>query len=92
MQDIVIVCQDLFGIEIYSIVCEINKRRKSTGREPKYNIIGFVTYQNDKPFEKVVPPISIVSDIDKWYHCTVVISTYRQVKDRKRLYFCSILC
>ena len=67
MQDIAIICQDLFGIEVYSLICEINKRERKLGNDPVYNVIGFVSYHNDTPFGEIDPPAPVICDIDQWY-------------------------
>lgn len=43
MQKIVIACEDLFGIEVYSIICEINKRRKMQRLGLQYEVAEFIS-------------------------------------------------
>lgn len=66
MQNIVIACEDAFGIEVYSIICEINKRRKKADGEIAYNIIGFIDDGNLQS-EQIKLPVPLIDTIDNWH-------------------------
>ncbi|MBP3474716.1 MAG: hypothetical protein J6K48_00125 [Lachnospiraceae bacterium] len=66
-KNVIIVCEDLFGLEIYSILNEINgyveKERLSNDT---YNIMGFIS-NHSHPFRLVDNSIKpILGDIDSW--------------------------
>lgn len=65
MTDIVIVCDDLFGLEIYSLIEEINKRVMIKDRCPRYRMDGFVTVTDD-PFGELRSPLPILGKLESW--------------------------
>ena len=44
MKDVIIVCDDLFGLEVCSILEEINKTYTAKGQEAIYNITGYISF------------------------------------------------
>lgn len=65
MQDIIIVCAGGYGLEVYSEIIEINEKAKREGKEPKYNILGFI---NDIPdaLEGKDIDAKIIGSIQEW--------------------------
>ena len=51
MKNVVIICDDLFGIEVFSILQAINKYNAKAGKEPEYKVVGYVC-DNGKLFEE----------------------------------------
>lgn len=65
MKDIYIVCAGGFGREVYHLICEINKSAVKDGKDPVYNIKGFlsdVTVELDKRYIHA----DIVGKIQDW--------------------------
>lgn len=65
MQDIVIVCNDLFGIEVYSLIDEINRRAEKANKGAVYHIKGFL-YIQERPFNESISPVKLLGDLDNW--------------------------
>lgn len=63
MKDVIIVCDDLFGLEVYSILEEINKTCTSQGQEALYNITGYISF-NESPFGNVKHSIERLGGIE----------------------------
>ncbi|MCB6994507.1 hypothetical protein LI177_13550 [bacterium 210820-DFI.6.37] len=42
MKDIIIVCAGCYGMEVYSVISEINRIAMKKGENPPYNILGFI--------------------------------------------------
>ena len=63
MKDVVIVCDDLFGLEVYSILEEINKTRAAKGQEALYNILGYISFC-ESPFGSVKHSIERLGGIE----------------------------
>lgn len=63
MKDVIIVCDDLFGLEVYSILEEINKTYTSKGQEALYNISGYISF-SECPFGNVKHSIKRLGGID----------------------------
>ena len=42
MKDIVLICEDIFGLDIYSLLAETNRWYEQRGKERPYNILGYI--------------------------------------------------
>jgi len=63
-QSVVIVCEDLFGLEVYSILKEINEFvRREKILHDTYNIVGFLSSVNN-PFGSIEMNIPVWTDVD----------------------------
>lgn len=66
MKDIIIVCAGGFGIEIYDIIEDINKKAEEQGGGKVYNVLGFLSdVEVDLESEKVNS--KIIGRIQDWY-------------------------
>lgn len=65
MQKIVIICNDIFGLEVYSIIEEINKWHLGRNGEPKYQITGFL-WIDSLPFNAEDSPVPMIGNVDNW--------------------------
>lgn len=65
MTKVVIVCEDDFGLEVYSILKAINVECEKAKRELKYDIIGFIS-DNVNPFGNIPSPLKFVGNIKSW--------------------------
>lgn len=63
MKDVIIVCDDLFGLEVCSILEEINKTCASKGQEALYNITGYISFC-ERPFGDVKHSIKRLGGIE----------------------------
>lgn len=63
MQNIVIVCEDNYGLDIYFIIKAINARIEEEAQ--RYKILGFL-HDNPDSWAEFVPPVPIISNIDDW--------------------------
>ena len=64
--DIIIVCDDLFGLEVYSIIKEINGYIDKNNLDcEKYNVLGFLS---DEPsvFDEKQINLPVFCDMNKW--------------------------
>lgn len=83
MTKIVIACNSLFGLEIYSLLQEINNWYVERGKNALYKIIGFLS-DNINPFEGISSPAPVVGTIHEWSipeDVSVVIG-FREPKDK----------
>lgn len=65
MKDIIIVCEDLFGLEVYDIVMQINHWNISHHRPPKYNVLGYISTV-EEPFGNVAHHLKKMGSVDDW--------------------------
>ncbi len=66
MKNVVIVCEDLFGVEVYSILNEINVyNRKYDLPSEEYNIIGFLC-DDAELFADLALRVSVLGKVDEW--------------------------
>lgn len=65
MKDIIIVCAGSTGHEVYSIIEMINDEEIKAGREPKYNILGFIE-DNQKTVLQDYVKVPILGTVKDW--------------------------
>lgn len=65
MKRIVIACDDLFGLEIKSIIDEINKWHQINRNERRYDLIGFLSDKDD-PFGENGVNSKVIGKISEW--------------------------
>ena len=65
MKNIIIACNDVFGLEVYSILKEVNNWYKRRKEESIYNIIGYIS-DSEKPFGKFDGFIPRLGSIEEW--------------------------
>ena len=65
MKNIIIVCAGGYALEVYSVINEINRLKKLYGKEPAYNLLGFI---NDIPdaLEGKNVSVGILGTIKDW--------------------------
>lgn len=63
--DIIIVCDDLFGLEIYSVLEQINIWNVRENGKEKYNILGYIS-DCEAPFGNVRHSIARLGSIGSW--------------------------
>ena len=65
MQDIMIACDGVFGLEVWSMIREINKSEAGWGRAEPYHVKGFL-YDGRMPFDMAKAPGCIAVPFDEW--------------------------
>lgn len=65
MQDLIIVCEDIFGLNVLSIVDAINSTAVKKGLPPIYRIKGFLLTKEGCPFPGH-PTIPTLGTVDEW--------------------------
>lgn len=65
MQDIIIVCEDLFGLEVYSVLSDMNLWYSTRGEPVPYNILGYIS-DNENPFGHICTNIPRLGKINDW--------------------------
>lgn len=65
MKDIILVCEDLFGMEIYSIIKRINEWDIKHSFEARYNILGYIS-NNKAAFRGINHPIKRLGSVQEW--------------------------
>lgn len=71
MKNLILVCNDLFGIEILEIINQININSVHNGREPIYNIIGYLSMNNKaNPLGDSICRIKRLGNIYNWIPST----------------------
>ena len=65
MKDVIIVCDNIFGLQVYSILEEINKWFEREKNGHSYNILGYISEITD-PFGGVFSPIERLGSISDW--------------------------
>lgn len=65
MKDIVVVCTGSFGLEVYSIIKEINRAAEARGGEAPYRILGFID-DNPHALDGKDLPHKIIGPVADW--------------------------
>ncbi len=65
MRDIIIICDDLFGLEVYSILAETNRWLETMGQHKPFHILGYIS-NTERPFGDLGPNLQCLGDIDHW--------------------------
>lgn len=65
MRSVLLVCDDLFGAEIYAVLQAINRADARRGASPSYAIKGYIS-DSSQPFGKVTLPLPRLGDIAGW--------------------------
>ncbi len=65
MQKIAIICNDLFGLEVLSVIECINKYYSRNNNTEKYEVVGFVTIKPNH-FNSAVSSVPIIDSLEKW--------------------------
>ena len=65
MKEVILVCNDLFGIEVLELVYQINLRSLDKYGEPEYKVIGYLS-EKDYPFNKIVSSVKRLGNINNW--------------------------
>ncbi|MBQ3157481.1 MAG: hypothetical protein IJB81_11295 [Clostridia bacterium] len=80
MLDIIIVCEDAFGLEVYWLTQEINKV------QPIYHVKGFLSDRKD-PFGGIPAPAPILGTIEEWkpYDAEKYVMGIRNPAEKKRV-------
>ena len=65
MQKLIIACDDLFGLEVYSLIQEINNWHANRDQEPLYDVLGFIS-DSDDPFGAIDSPLPMICKMREW--------------------------
>ena len=65
MKNIIVVCEDLFGLDVYSILDEINVWYEENGREKPYHFLGYIS-EKRYPFGNVKHGLNYLGSIHEW--------------------------
>ena len=65
MKQLVLVCEDSFGVEVYSIIHGINAERLKEGKPVEYELIGFICDKGN-PFVDFNIDIDYLGPISEW--------------------------
>lgn len=63
-KNVIIVCEDIYGLDIYTMVEAINARARELSTA-QYHVIGFISDEQN-PFNGVVSPAPILGEIRTW--------------------------
>ena len=65
MKEIILVCDDLFGLEVLDFINQINLFSLKESGEPEYKVIGYLS-EKDNPFNNVVTSVARIGNIVDW--------------------------
>ena len=65
MKDIILVCEDLLGLEVYSILDWINQWHRLKRKEIPYHVLGFIS-DEEAPFGSLCPGLPRLGAIQGW--------------------------
>lgn len=65
MKDIILVCEDLLGLDIYSVLEQINAWNMKYGMKPRYRILGYIS-DVEAPFGDAVHSMKRLGTIQRW--------------------------
>ncbi len=64
MKNVIIVCEDTYGLDVYLMIRDINERTPATSVAP-YQPLGFIS-DTPNPFGKVKPPYPVLGTVEDW--------------------------
>lgn len=67
MKELILVCEDLFGLEVFTLINQINARSIQNYCEPIYHVIGYISNVQN-PFGIVNSPLQRLGTIYEWKH------------------------
>lgn len=65
MKELILVCEDLFGLEVLELIDQINLRDEKEGKEPSYRVSGYISDRMD-PFGEVPSRLERLGSISGW--------------------------
>lgn len=65
MKNVILVCNDLFGIEILEIINQINLLSLDESGVPKYKVVGYLS-EKENPFNNILTSVKKIGSINKW--------------------------
>lgn len=65
MKDVIVICEDIFGLEILSILEDCNRWQRKRGLQAPYSILGYIS-EKEKPFGDLAENIHRLGDIEHW--------------------------
>ena len=77
MHDIIIVCEDTYGLDVYMIIQAIN----ASSGEDKYNVIGLLI-DNPDSLSGICPPVPLLGKVRGW-NCKVESNYVIAIRDPK---------
>ncbi len=65
MNEIILVCDDLFGLEVYTVMEQVNRWDREHGNEPRYRILGYIS-DSEAPFGNFKSSMKRLGGIQDW--------------------------
>lgn len=65
MKDIILVCEDLFGLEVFSILMDLNRWHEQRNPEKAYRILGYIS-DVEKPFGELAADLIRLGSLREW--------------------------